>query len=845
MKFNRLFPALPLSLALLAGLFPAPAAGAQNVGADVRAYETLSAWIQDTGDETAALSFTLGETEMAVTTTLGETGTVAIDPGRATAPMAVNERTLLPARAIVETLGGEIAYQGGNRVAIQAGGRSIQLEAGDTTIYVDGAPVELDVAPCFYEERTYLPVRGVTEALDCAVAWDQETETVTVENTYAARRLLVLARAGDRPALEETGAEVLDLGGGLFALSFSTTSAAAGAQETLEQAGFSVTADSAVQAALSGGVTGGWENEATGLEAFAQTAAGDRAVTVAVIDTGISPALGLFAGRLEEGFDFQEGHAGVEGDPNGHGTFVSSLVAAYTPENVSLLPIRAFAQSGTLGQAPLSILCAAVTFAQEAGADVANLSFTMGASPFFDQVVASAVEGGMAVVAAAGNSGADTALFSPARCEAAIVVAATGPDGRLADFSNTGDRVDLSAPGVDVTGLRADGGLRTDSGTSFAAPLVSAAAAVLLSREALSPARLEEALCACTSPMAQSGGGAGILDLRSAAEVPEPTPTCSPAPTVTPTPMPTPSPGQEPPAEPEAAELTGFRWSHSFVELAVGEETSVYLRAHYVQEGGSYDVDVTAEAQLYSSDSSVVEVAPGGALLAKAPGTAYLNFHMASASGVTLPEPLEVTVTAAPAEEVEVERVALTSTSLLMEPGESTTITAVALPYEAADTRITWSTSNPAVASVKNGTITAEGTGDCTVTARASNGVSASCAVRVAGYDSRDFQVAIFSGPSRVSRTEKAFFTLDVKVPAGVEEELVLWAGLYVGGEWIECLSLPLTPESQEVVCSLDEDQYASVASGEYILNFSLFYADKYYTGASIASTIQRLTLTD
>jgi subtilisin family serine protease len=93
------------------------------------------------------------------------------------------------------------------------------------------------------------------------------------------------------------------------------------------------------------------------------------------------------------------------------------------------------------------------------------------------------------VVAAAGNNGASRP-FWPAALHSVVGVAATGPDGRLAAFSNRGDWVDAAAPGVDVissyvrllpaedgvapgTTTRVYGAARW-SGTSFAAPRIAA-----------------------------------------------------------------------------------------------------------------------------------------------------------------------------------------------------------------------------------------------------------------------------------------------------------------------------------------------------------------------------------
>lgn len=828
---KRLCSAL-LALCVLTALLPAPSARAAEV--DTEVYEDLAALVAENQSDTAALSFTVGETVMSITNNAGETKAVDIDPGRNTAPLVAGERTLLPARALVEALGGEICFEGGDDVTIYSQGRTVQLEAGDNTLLVDGEAVELDVAPCFHEERTYLPVRGITEALNCRVDWNAGAEEVIVTATYASRRLLVLG--AERDDLNAVDAEqALDLGGGLWVLSFADGASTARAQEFLEGQGLLVTPDAQTEAVLSGGISGSWEDQRTGLGDFGKTQAGSRPVTVAVLDTGIEPE--LFPGRVLDGFDFQTGREGVSADPSGHGTFVASLIAAYTPDCVTLLPVRVFSADGTLGHVQLSVLSAGLLYAAEAGADLANLSFTLGANDLFDAVVEEVTAGGMAVVAAAGNSSTDTAFFSPARCEDAIVVAATDQNDRLADFSNAGNSVDLCAPGVGITGQAPSGGMYTDSGTSFSAPLVAAAGAVLLTANAYTPAALEEALKAYATPLSQAGTGAGVLDLRETQPEPTPTPTPTPSPTPTLTPEPTPAPEPE-----ETPRLTSFRWSHTRVELTEGKQTSIRLLAHYVTENGSYEVDATAESRIYSTDESVATVEPDGSLTAVGAGSAYLVCSRASVSGIALPEPLAVAVEAIPAGETEVEEVALSASSLLLRVGEQTTLTAVAYPYEASDTRITWSTSNPEVATVKNGTVTAVGEGDCLITAAASNGVSASCRVRVSQVNNSDFALSIRSGPRTLSLGDVGSYDLELDTPQ-LDTPLVLWCGIYVDGAWLEYSSCYVDSGTGTVLQLLDTAQLEGVEPGTYLASFSLFEPDRFYTGASLVDCVFQLSL--
>ena len=99
------------------------------------------------------------------------------------APVMENDRILLPMRAIFETLGCNVSYRdiGGEQfVTAFRGDKQVVLEIGKKEITVDGQTKALDVAAKIENDRTLVPVRAVSEAMDADVSWDGETNTAEV-----------------------------------------------------------------------------------------------------------------------------------------------------------------------------------------------------------------------------------------------------------------------------------------------------------------------------------------------------------------------------------------------------------------------------------------------------------------------------------------------------------------------------------------------------------------------------------------------------------------------------------------------------------------------------------------
>ena len=104
-----------------------------------------------------------------------------IDPGRDTVPVIVNSRTLLPVRAIIEMMGGEVGWNDEEKkVTINLNGREIVLWINSNTATVDDIGMALDVAPQIINSRTMMPIRFIAENFGCVVEWEDENKKISI-----------------------------------------------------------------------------------------------------------------------------------------------------------------------------------------------------------------------------------------------------------------------------------------------------------------------------------------------------------------------------------------------------------------------------------------------------------------------------------------------------------------------------------------------------------------------------------------------------------------------------------------------------------------------------------------
>ncbi|MXP26660.1 S8 family serine peptidase [Altererythrobacter indicus] len=282
-------------------------------------------------------------------------------------------------------------------------------------------------------------------------------------------------------------------------------------------------------------------------------------MTVAVIDSGIDVDSREFAGRISsKSVDiYQDQTNRGFNDEDGHGTHVSMIAAAARDDygilgmawNATVMAIRSDRPGSCTesGPASLSSGCAfedgkvaeAVNYATNNGAKVINISLSGGAAgTALRSAVQNAVNSGVLVVVASGNDGAAqpsgyATSLDNAAAGGVLVVGSVDENGQISDFSNkagaNGENF-LTARGENVCCVYENGAIYQSlgsvfllNGTSFAAPQVAGAAALLAQAfPSLTGRQIAEILIESATDAGATGRdnvyGEGILNLTKAFE---------------------------------------------------------------------------------------------------------------------------------------------------------------------------------------------------------------------------------------------------------------------------------------------------------------------------------------
>lgn len=259
-----------------------------------------------------------------------------------------------------------------------------------------------------------------------------------------------------------------------------------------------------------------WGAARIGADKYADylTSKGHGTIKVAVVDSGVQRKHPFFGGRVLSGYNFVDGNTDVT-DEDGHGTHVAGIIADCTQalSGLYILPVRVLDENG---EGYTSDIAHGIIYAEEKGAKVINVSIGGGHSNYMDRAVYNCRKA--CIVCAAGNEShsIDWYYDCPAHISEAITVAAIDRDGHVADYSNFGKAIDIAAPGSDINSTVPINAYEVYSGTSMAAPHVSACAAMLkLNYGNIGRKKVEKTLArAANRKSSTKYYGSGVLNMK-------------------------------------------------------------------------------------------------------------------------------------------------------------------------------------------------------------------------------------------------------------------------------------------------------------------------------------------
>ena len=232
---------------------------------------------------------------------------------------------------------------------------------------------------------------------------------------------------------------------------------------------------------------------------------------IGMVDTAIDVENAALVGQSLEVIDGGPATAQAGTD---HGTAIAALLIgrsdSTTPglfPHARLVAVSAFERTKDGNdRMDVASLVAAIETLLEKGVGVINLSLSGPPNAILEQAVASAYAKGVVLVAAAGNEGPGAPPSYPGAYPQVVSVTAVDRDLNVYKRANAGDYVDVAAPGVNIWTATSSAHPRPRSGTSYAVPFVTAAAALLkAANRSLSPGEVQSGIALTAEDLGSSG----------------------------------------------------------------------------------------------------------------------------------------------------------------------------------------------------------------------------------------------------------------------------------------------------------------------------------------------------
>ncbi len=228
---------------------------------------------------------------------------------------------------------------------------------------------------------------------------------------------------------------------------------------------------------------------------------------IGIIDSSIDQRHNAFSGASITTQRFVDN----ESPPNAHGTAIASIIVSNDRQALGLAPsaqiyaAEVFDQNEEQGEFASTVsLIKALSWLMTQNLSVINISLAGPSNRLLETALTRVREKGVLAIAAAGNGGPMAQPMYPAAYPDVVAVTATDDRGRAFRLANRGEYVDIAAPGVNIRHAQAGGGFAASSGTSYAVPFVTVAAARLL-QSTTEPALMLDALYASARDIGAPG----------------------------------------------------------------------------------------------------------------------------------------------------------------------------------------------------------------------------------------------------------------------------------------------------------------------------------------------------
>jgi len=265
-----------------------------------------------------------------------------------------------------------------------------------------------------------------------------------------------------------------------------------------------------------------WNMKGIGANELARATQNTKKIKVAVLDSGVDIVDGINLAGTVNLVPEEQAISPVFLDLSGHGTAIASIIAGDGSGNVlgvnpnaALYSVKVLDENNT---APLSRIVEGIYWCIDNDINIINMSFgTATYSHALQHAVRAAYDAGILMIGAAGNNAGSVEY--PAAYREVMAVAATNTRAEISEFSNTGDALEIAAPGEKIKVAGFFGGRVVTRGTSIAVPHVVGAASLLWEKDTSKSSEFIRQLISRSAKNIENTDDCGLLDIPRALAV--------------------------------------------------------------------------------------------------------------------------------------------------------------------------------------------------------------------------------------------------------------------------------------------------------------------------------------